>query len=97
MPDAPTQVQTTALVPQSSAQSTALASAGTSGGIVIAQWLVAPDWPPSLAVITVAVGILTPVAHLLGRALYTRLTRIADKLDGDETTTVTVSAEVQKP
>lgn len=92
-----------ALVPQqpvSPVQTTSLAAAGTSGALIVAQWLVAPEWPPPLPVLTVLVAALTPVVHMLGRAVSKRLAIVADKIDGPEdpptaTSEVTLSAEVK--
>lgn len=89
------------IVPQTSpVQTTSLAAAGTSGALIVAQWLVAPEWPPPLPVLTVLVGVLTPVVHLIGRALFKRLSIVADKIDGPDdlptaTAEVTLSAEVK--
>lgn len=65
-------------------QTSSLAAAGTSGGLIVLQWLVAPEWPPPLPVLTVFVGAMLPVCHLLGRALYKRLTIVADQIDGPD-------------
>lgn len=92
------------LVPQqtraSPVQTTSLAAAGTGGALIVAQWLVAPEWPPSLPVLTVIVTAMTPVVHMLGRAVSKRLAIVADKIDGpDDTPTataeVTLSAEMK--
>lgn len=89
------------LAPQTSpVQTTSLAAAGTGGALIVAQWLVAPEWPPSLPVLTVIVTAMTPVVHMLGRALSKRLAIVADKIDGPDdppapTAQVTLSAEVK--
>lgn len=72
------------LVPQqpSPVQTTSLAAAGTSGALIVAQWLVAPEWPPPLPVLTVLVAAMTPIVHTLGLALFKRLAIVADKIDG---------------
>lgn len=76
------------LIPQqaqpSPVQTTSLAAAGTSGALIVAQWLVAPEWPPPLPVLTVIVAALTPVVHLIGLALFKRLAIVADRIDGPD-------------
>lgn len=79
--------------PAGSVQSTAIAAGGTTGAIVVAQWLVDPSWPPPTAVLTVIVGALIPVFHLLWEAICKRLVRVADAIDGpDEPVAVQVDA-----
>ena len=54
-------------------QNTAAIGMSTTGGLVIAEWLVQPSWPPPVAVLTIAVGLLTPVIHLLARGIHNKL------------------------
>ena len=54
-------------------QNTATIGISTTGGLVIVEWLVQPSWPPPTAVLTIAVGLLTPIIHLVGRAVYRKV------------------------
>lgn len=67
--------------PPGSVQTTTLAGAGTSAGVIMVEYLVAPVWPPPLSVITVVVAGLAPVALILGHAIKARLQRAADRID----------------
>lgn len=58
-----------------------MASAGTAGTIAVLTYLTHPVWPPPTEVIAIMGGMLTPIAHLLGRALYNRLVKVASDID----------------
>lgn len=66
---------------QASVTGTTLASAGTAGTVAVLSYLVHPAWPPPDAIIAIAAAAVTPIAHLLGRALYNRLVKVASDID----------------
>lgn len=92
------------LVPQqaqtSPVQTSTLAATGAGSALLALQYFVHPVWPPPDAILTIVAVALTPIAHLMGRALFKRLSIVADKIDGPDdpptaTAEVTLSAEVK--
>lgn len=71
-----------------SVQQTAAVSLPLTAGVVFAGWLAHPVWPPPQEVLTIAVGVVAPAVHLVGRAVYRRLTAWAGE---------TVSGEAVAP
>lgn len=67
--------------PTSSVTTTAATAGATTSSLVIVQWLVQPEWPPSTAVLTVAMGLIAPIAHLIGREIMQRLQRWSERDD----------------
>lgn len=62
-----------------SVMTTGTVSLSTGGGLIVAQWLVHPVWPPPDAVLTLVVAALAPFAHLVGRAIYRKLSTWAEE------------------
>lgn len=56
-------------------QQTTVVSLPMTAGLIFLQWLVHPTWPPSNEVLTIFVGVMAPLAHLVGRAIYRKLTQ----------------------
>lgn len=60
-----------------SVKNTAIVSTSLSGGVVFATWLVglgsSTHWPPPQDVIVLCVGFLSPLFHLIGRAIYRKV------------------------
>jgi hypothetical protein len=64
-----------------SVANTAAVAVPTGAALIVLQYLVHPVWPPPDAVLTIVATALVPAVHLIGKAVMTRLTRAADKLD----------------
>lgn len=56
-----------------SVQQTTNVAIPLTSGLAIAMWAVAPTWPPPESVLVLVVGMLSPIAHLVGRAVYNRV------------------------
>lgn len=56
-----------------SVQATSLVAMPMSAGLIVLQYLVHPVWPPPDSILTIAVGFLAPMTHLVGRALYRKI------------------------
>ena len=67
--------------PGGSISQTAAVALPVTGGAVLLNWLVAPSWPPPSDVMLVVIGLLSPPAHLIGRAIYHKLAGWAGEPD----------------
>lgn len=59
--------------PGGSVSQTAAVALPVTGSAVVLNWLVAPVWPPPSDVLLVAIGVASPILHMLGRAIYHKL------------------------
>jgi|SRR5215469_1008159 len=64
-----------------SVATTAAVAVPTGAALIVLQYLVHPVWPPPDAVLTIAATALVPVAHMMGKAIMNRFTRIASQID----------------
>lgn len=58
-----------------------MAAAGTAGTVAVLTYLTHPIWPPPVEIIAIVGGMMTPILHLLGRAIYNRLVKVASDID----------------
>ena len=78
---------------------TTTAVSGSVGiGVVIANYLVHPLWPPPEDVITIVVAACSAPAHLIGRAIYRKLTHWAGESEnGNGVAPALVAPNVLRP
>lgn len=67
--------------PATPVSNTTIAAGSTGAALIFAQWLVHPVWPPPEPVLTIAITALVPIGHLLARAIYNRLVKVASDID----------------
>ena len=65
-------------------QNVAMGTLSTTSALVILEWVVQPTWPPPVAVLTVAAGLMTPVVHVAGRGVMRKLAKWAGNGGDDE-------------
>lgn len=64
-----------------SVQATTNVAVPLTSGLAIATWLVQPVWPPPESVLILIVGLLSPLGHLVGRAIYRKIAALAGEPD----------------